>query len=129
MSSGFQEEHAFVQRMLVTVRQLASPVDDEKFLSRFERDQRHVPRPSQVIDALPAVRHERLQIPQLDALPRRRNDYHKAGRRQRHERLAAERMTLDDVEPVWQRRRTAAARDADADPAVRTGSKRAAFMD
>src|SRR5210317_1083870 len=107
MPSGLQQEHALIEYVLIAIRQVAGPVDDEKLLPRLERDQRHVPGAALVIHALPAIGYERLQVRQLDALSRWRDDDHETGRCQRHERLAAERMTFDDIKSVRQLRRTA----------------------
>ena len=82
-------------------------------LSCLESNQRHMPRPKTIVNALPAVAHECTQVLSFDAFAGRGDNNQHTTRAERNERLTAERMPLDHIKPIRQRCRCAAARDTD----------------
>src|SRR5262245_3759694 len=72
-----------------------------------------VPGAAGVIDALAAIAQEGANVLGIDVLAGRRDDDHESLALERHEQLAAERVTLEHADLEWKRARLGA---IDADP-------------
>ena len=97
----------------VAVVSRTTSIDDQQLLIPLQAYQRHMPGAAMVVDALPAIGHERAQLRRLNALSGWCNDDNHTTGLQRYECLAAERMTFHYVDTKRQCRGRPAARDAD----------------
>src|SRR3954470_1082 len=93
--------------LLVKIKPLPATIDDDKVAHFAQRDQRMVPNPLRIINALPTARHE---CPNLRFVEITRGRDHHQIRLvvQRHESLAAERMPFEHLHLERQRARLSA---------------------
>ena len=105
---GLDPDLLLIEREHFAIVSVAAAVDDEEVASKIERQQRVVPRAARQIHALPRTCHEAAQRIGSRCRPGSGHDNKEALRRQRHEKLAAELVALDELQLQRQRVRLGA---------------------